>query len=110
MSDSFVTNSVVIRAKLLVWEEDVGGYITYIFENLDSDCWDNKYVMCVRYPNWESNYPEVNDIGFLQCTYIIAGESYYNRLTDKEDVYQFTHIRFDKFLSLKDKKDNTIIL
>lgn len=109
MSDNTIS-SIVIQAKLLAYNEDTGGYTTYVFQNLESDNWANKYIMCVRYPNWESSYPDINDIGFLQCTYIIGGASYYNRMLDMEDKYKYSHIRFDKFLPIEKKVDSTITL
>lgn len=110
MSDSVVNDQIVVRAKLLESLDDTNGYTILVFENLDSDDWTNKYIMCVRYPNWEGSIPEKNIVGFLQYTYIYAGNSYYNRMLGQQDTYQFSHVRFDKFLPLKEKVDSVITL
>ena len=112
MSDSPINNPIVIKAKFVQGRMELNGYQIYVFENLESDYWDNKYIMCVRYPNWEGEEPTTDVIGFLQYTYIHAGTSYYNRLLGKDCIYNYDHIRFDKFLPLvkKEKLDNIIKL
>lgn len=101
---------VAVKAKLIASNEDVNGYTTYVFKNLEPIDWLNEYIMCVKYPNWEGKLPEKNIVGYLQYTYIYAGTSYYNRLLDKEDKYQFSHIRFDKFVPEEKEIDNTIVI
>lgn len=113
MSDTPLNKQIVIKARFINGYLDFNGYCIYVFENLESDYWDNKYIMCVRYPNWEGNTPNINDEGFLQYTYIYAGNSYYNRLTGTNSIYEYNHVRFDKFLPLKvdnEKLDNIIKL
>ena len=112
MSDSPINKQIVIKAKFIQGYTDFSGYTIYVFENLESDYWDNKYVMCVRYPNWEGEEPQSNIIGFLQYTYIYAGTSYFNRITGKNNIYEYDHVRFDKFLPLvrEEKIDNIIKL
>ena len=38
--------------KLNAKYSDIGDYTTYVFENLDSSDYNNKYLMCVQFPNW----------------------------------------------------------
>lgn len=101
---------VAVKVKLIASNEDVNGYTTYVFKNLEPTDWLNEYIMCVKYPNWEGKLPEKNIVGYLQYTYIYAGTPYYNRLLDKEDRYQFSHIRFDKFVPEEKEIDNTIVI
>lgn len=95
---------LVIYAKLLVTSNDIGGYINYVFKNIDFDSWENKYILCTRYPNWDSIFPKVGDIGYLSCTFIIAGNKYFNIKTQKNEIYQYDHIRFNKFIDEKVKE------
>lgn len=106
MSDSQVT----IRAKVLDIIDDFNGYSNYVFENLDYTDWTNHYIMCTRYPNWEGGIPIIGTEGFLVYTYIVAGESYFDSKASKEDIYRYSHIRFDKFLPLQKKIDNMMIM
>lgn len=106
MSDSQVT----IRAKVLDIIDDFNGYSNYVFENLDYTDWTNHYIMCTRYPNWEGGIPIIGTEGFLVYTYIVAGESYFDSKASKEDIYRYSHIRFDKFLPLQKKIDSIMIM
>lgn len=94
-----------LLAKLEVLQYD-GNYTLYVFRNLESDKWDNKYILCTRYPRWEHRQLEVGEIGYVSFTVIEAGEKYYNRLTGQNDVYNFTHIRFDKFIKKPEDEDS----
>lgn len=104
-----INNCVVLRVKFCTKSVDLFGYTNYVFENLDTTRWDNKYIMCVRYPNWSGYAPENFEIGFLQFTYIKAGSKYYNKDNEKEEVYKYDHIRYDKFLPLEEKKKDIIM-
>ena len=65
---------MTILAKLLASEEDTLGYITYVFECLDEDIIkETKYIMCVRYPNWDHRKIEIGEVGFLNFLEIRAG-------------------------------------
>ena len=97
-----------LLAKLEVAQHE-GEYILYVFRNLESDKWDNKYILCTRYPRLEHRQLEIGEIGFVSFTLVKAGETYYNRITNKEETYNFTHIRFDKFIRKKEEEDNITI-
>ena len=48
--------TLVTKCKLLCQDADSQGYITYVFELLESEEMNRlgtKYVMCVRWPNWD---------------------------------------------------------
>lgn len=100
-----------IKAKLVLVQESVNGYINYIFKNQESTSWTNRYIYTVRYPNWEWGFPDVGEIGFLVYSQILAGSKYFNTKTLKEDTYMYDHLRFDKFLRLTEKKkDNRYVI
>jgi hypothetical protein len=94
---------LTIKAKLVEYAEDFNGYTTYIFENLENTCWDNKYFMCIRYPNWDHEAISIESPGYLTITLIEAGTKYYEPRTGDIKVYTFTHYRFDKFILIQDR-------
>lgn len=98
-----------ILAKICLIRNE-GNYILYIVENLNYNKWDNQYLLCVRYPNWEHRDLKENEIGYLTYTPIKAGETYLNNITGNMDTYKYSHIRFDKFLDINNEEDNTIVI
>lgn len=96
-----------IHAKLIKEQEDTNGFIYYIFENLESNSWDNRFLMVTRYPNWEWGFPKVNQEGFLVYTELFEGSEYYDYKCDKMSKIQQSHIRFEKFFNEPIKEDQT---
>ena len=94
---------LTIKAKLVGQSVDFNGYITYVFEHLENTDWDNKYFMCIRYPNWDHEDISIDSIGYLTITLIEAGTKYYEPRTGDIKVYTFTHYRFDKFILIQDR-------
>ena len=103
---------ITIRAKLVDYNIDLDGYITYVFCNLESNHWTNKYIMCVRYPNWDNESFKLFDTGFLTYAEIIAGEdTWYDTNTNTQVPYKYTNIQFLKFiLDLPDNFNKDIVL
>ena len=59
--------------------------------------------MCTKLPNWGEEYNlNIGDEGFITMQTFIAGESYYNRASDKNETIRFTNVYFKEFL--KDNK------
>ena len=63
---------ITIHAKLVAKQTDGMGYTNYVFEDIESKDNDFKYVMCVRFPNWEQGPINLNDIGYLNLRYVIS--------------------------------------
>ena len=61
-----ITLHVQLKAKYI----DIGGYITYVFENLDFKNYEDQYVMCVQFPNWNQSEIKINDIGYVNVRYV----------------------------------------
>ncbi len=102
---------LTIKAKLVEYSIDFNGYITYIFQNLESTDWDNKYFMCIRYPNWDHCDISIGEEGYLTITLIEAGTKYYEPRSGETRVYTYTHNRFDKFILIQDRiTDNKIVM
>lgn len=94
-----------MRAKLVATSCDCMGYTTYVFEDLEYRDYDYKYIMCVRFPNWNQSPISINDIGFVTVRYVQAGiDKWYNG--DSFDTYKYTNIIFMKFINEKPMIDN----
>ena len=88
-----VTCHVKLNAKYI----DIGGYITYVFENIDSHTWNNQYIMCVQFPNWEQKTINIGDKGYVNVRYVKEGISqWYDG--EKMNVYKYTNVIFLKFI------------
>jgi len=102
---------LTLKAKLVEYTEDFGGYVNYIFQNLENTSWDNKYFMCVRYPNWDHRDLSIGDEGYLTMTLVEAGTEYYEPKSGERRIYNYTHNRFDKFILIQDRiTDNKIVM
>ena len=88
---------VTYHAKFLAESVDYMGYITYVFENLDHTSWDDHYIMCVRFPNWNQAAFNIDDIGFLNIRNVEAGVDKWFDGTDFNS-YRYTNTIFMKFV------------
>ena len=95
---------VTIHAKLLVKEHDLGGYTTYVFENLDDASFGHKYLMLTRWPNWQCRNIDVGEVGYVTYKEVIAGQDTWWDGTNFIP-YNYTNVVFIKFV--KEKPDNS---
>lgn len=96
----------VIRAKLITYREDMGGYIIYVFENLAN----GTYEMCTRLPRWETPILKIGDVGFLKYNEVIAGEdTWYNRDTGQQVPYRYTGVYFMDFVYEKPAESDLVL-
>ena len=101
---------MTILSKLVASEEDTCNYITYVFECLDEEirC-QTKYVMCKRYPNWDSRDLQIGEIGYLTFFEVKAGvDTWFDG--SKMIPYRYNDIQFIKFVEKKDPKPNKFII
>ena len=94
----------VLKAKLLAQRKDLFDYTTYAFLNLDSP----EYILCTRFPRWET--PEIADgeVGILQFKEVIAGkDTWFDGTTNIP--YNYTGWHFINFVPLKEEKDDLIV-
>lgn len=68
-----MAKEVTFRGRLMAQKTDWAGYTTYVFENLESQSSDTKYIMCTQFPNWDQSYIGQGDIGFVTARYVQAG-------------------------------------
>lgn len=101
---------MTIYCKLVASVRDVGGYITYVFQNMDkSYSPDTKYLMCIRYPNWNNCPIKLGDIGYLNFIEVKAG---IDKWYDGENFipYKYDAIQFLKFIPEPDSLDANYIM
>ena len=100
-----ITIYVVLRAKNV----DIGGYITYVFENLNQTDYNSKYLMCVQFPNWNQTEINIGDIGYVNVRYVKEGISqWYDG--EKMQVYKYTNVVFLKFIKEPEKVDKEFLI
>lgn len=97
--------NITALVKLVADFEDVGGYITYVFECLeDYMIAQTKYLMVTRFPNWDFRSLKVGEIGYLHAIEVIAGEDeYFNKM--EKVPYNYTAIHFIKFIEKPEDKE-----
>ena len=77
-----------IYARFVAESVDFMGYTSYVFENLESTCWDNKYIMCVRFPNWNQASFSIGDTGYLNVRYVEQGV---DKWFDRKDLIPYNY-------------------
>ena len=100
---------VTLYVKLVAKYVDIGNYITYVFENLYSTEYDNKYLMCVQFPNWNQSTILINDIGYVNVRYVREGISqWYDG--EKMQVYKYTNVVYLKFIKETKQIDSNYVI
>lgn len=91
---------MVIKGKLMAAVADPMQYITYVFEILDENLIENtKYIMCVKFPNWDTPTIEIGEIGFVHFEIIKAGEDkWWDHKTQRYVSYNYDMTQFIKFV------------
>lgn len=101
-----------ILAKLLEKSEDLFGYVTYVFEILEEEeiksC-NCKYLMCVRYPNWDHRILDKGEVGYLKYNEVRAGlDTWYDGNTFVP--YKYDDIQFLKFIKKTECDEDECIM
>lgn len=100
---------MTILAQLVASNTDNCGYITYVFKYLDNSSEDSRYIMCVRYPNWDHRMLKIGEKGFLSFLEIKAGEDKW--FNGKEMIpYNYSTVQFLKFINMPESLDNKYIM
>lgn len=99
-------------AKLIAKESDTCGYVTYVFKILDKserNRLNSKYLMCVRFPNWEHRTLSLGEVGYLSYKVIIAGvDQWFDGNALK--YYRYSMVQFIKFVSKPVSKKHSYTL
>lgn len=98
---------ITIYCKLIAEHQDLLGYTNYVFESLDETQENflySKYIMTTKFPNWENDVIDMEDVGFLTFKEVIPGV---NKWYDGEkfvDYNSFEGFQFIKFIKKNPSK------
>lgn len=88
---------MIALVELVANETDEFDYTTYVFKRLE-ECTDlDKYIMCIRYPNWNCKKLQLGDIGYVHCEEIRAGIDKWFNGTDMIP-YNYNTVQFIRFI------------
>jgi len=101
---------MTVLAQLVASSEDNLGYITYVFKCLEDDVASiSRYIMCIRYPNWNHKYIILKEIGYLTVEEIRAGiDTWYDG--NKMIPYRYNTVQFLKFISKPEETSHEYIM
>ena len=103
------TKEITFKVKFVASSVDFMGYINYVFEDLVCTDPDYKYIMCVRFPNWDQAPFDIGDIGFVTVRYVREGVDKWFDGTNLVP-YKYTNIVFLKYIPLKPESESSEIL
>lgn len=95
---------MTVLAQLVAEHNDSLDYVTYVFKCLEDDVAIlSRYIMCIRYPNWDHRRIELEEVGYLTFEEIRAGV---DKWYDGENMipYKYNTIQFINFI----EKPNSI--
>lgn len=96
-----------IQAKLIAFKEELGGYITYVFQDVHT----GKYIMCTKFVNWNSAPLRLWTRGYLTYKEIIAGrDTWYDAVSDSFQRYRFEGFQFINFVPQPEMTNNVIMM
>lgn len=85
-------------------------YTLIVVEDLNRSYEDDlKYVAVTLLPNWQQKPFELDDIGYLTFDSVDAGDKFFNRDLNEEDMYRYTANYFISFIPENKKIDMTQI-
>lgn len=103
------TSEVVFKAKLVAIDREYLGYVTLVFQNLEPYNSECKYIMCVKFPNWNIVIPEIGIVGFVKVKYIVAGmDKWFDG--NKFNHYRYTNVQLLKFIPESPKTEEKLII
>ena len=100
---------LTLHVKLVAKAVDIGGYINYVFENLKFKSFEDQFVMCVQFHNWNQSTIEIGDTGYVSLRYVKEGVSQWFDGTSMQ-VYKYTNIIFLKFIPEVQQANETFIV
>lgn len=100
---------IALYVQLKAKNIDTGGYITYVFENINRTDYKNQYIMCVQFPNWNQSEIQIGDMGYVNVRYVKEGISqWYDG--EKMNFYKYTNVVFLKFVKDPEKVNKEILI
>lgn len=84
---------------LKAFRKQIGGYVSYVFENLECYDADYKYLWITRFPNWGQKDFTVGDTGFLKFKIVEAGkDEWYDKSSGDFTKYNYSNFIFLQFM------------
>lgn len=72
------------------------GYQTLVFQKMSGS---KSYIMCTKFPNWDSSTIKINDIGYLKYREVIAGkDTWFDSENNQYIPYKNTDCHFINFV------------
>ena len=101
-----------VKCKLVAKENDILNYKTLVFKILENNPpFGHAYCMVTMFPNWQSEAPEIDEIGYLMYDQVEGGiDTYYDRTSDSIVKYNFSNLIFKKFVKEQDNSKKDIII
>lgn len=101
---------MTILTQLVASFVDIQEYTTYVFKCLEDDVAVlSRYIMCIKYPNWNHSKIELGDVGYLVCEEIKAGiDKWYDG--NKMIPYKYNAIQFLKFIKKPENLDKEYVM
>ena len=66
---------MTVYSQLVASENDLMGYITYVFKSLETNVpFGSRYLMLTRCPNWDAKPINIGDKGYVTYDYVEAGK------------------------------------
>ena len=95
---------MVALVKLVAISTDSQDYTTYVFKCLEDYMIEQSpYIMCTKWPNWNTGIFKIGDVGYLEFVEIRAGiDKWYNG--ENFVPYCYNNIQFIRFI-LKPQED-----
>lgn len=97
---------ITVYTRLLAGRVELGGYTKYVFQDINT----GKYILCTKFPNWDTPPIKLGSVGNLKYKEILAGKgSWYEPISKIYIPYKFN---YNQFIDFDEKKTivSTIIL
>ena len=103
---------ITLRCELVAKENDLLDYQNLVFKNLEPNPpFGKRYILCVRFPNWQHRELEIGEIGFLTYNEVIAGkDGWYDSESGNIIPYNYSNLIFIKFVKEVDSTKKDIII
>ena len=103
--------NTTILATLVASSTDLEQYTTYVFQlvdNKDIEIFGSRYVMMIRWPNWEAPELQIGCKGYIKCKEVRSGIDQW--FDGKEfTYYKYDDIVFEKFIPYQEQTNELFI-
>ena len=101
---------MITLVRLIANDRDSLDYVTYVFKNLEDDVTpQTRYIMCVKYPNWDSKKLKMGDEGYLHYEEIRAGlDKWYDG--NSMVPYKYNTVQFIKFVPRETEESRKYVM